>query len=164
MDTITITRTTLLPATADAVWREVQRPSAFVTVTRGLLRFPAIEDPTATLAEGEGVVGWLWLFGVLPVHRHHLTITRIDDDRRVLVSDEHGGLVRSWVHDIVVEPVDDRRCSYTDRVAIAAGWATVPIAVFAWSFYRVRQRRWRALAARLAAGGGSTTRAAADGG
>lgn len=151
MDTITVTRTTLLPAPADAVWRALLTPRAFVTVTRGLLRFPAIEHGTDTLTQGGDVVGWVWLFGVLPLHRHHLTVTHIDHERRLLTSDEHGGLVRRWAHDIVVDPVDDRRCAYTDRVTIGAGRATLPVAAFAWSFYRVRQRRWRALAQRLAA-------------
>jgi hypothetical protein len=150
MDTLTVTRTTLLDAPAAAVWSAVCTPSAFRTVTRGLLRFPVIEARTGEWEQGEQVVGWTWLFGVLPFNRHHLTVARIDHDRMTLISDEHGGLVRSWVHDIVVEPIDADRCRYTDRVVIDAGWATLPVTAFAWLFYRVRQRRWRQLARELA--------------
>ena len=150
MDTLTVTRTTLLDAPAATVWHAVRTPRAFVRVTRGLVRMPVVESRTDEWREGERVVGWTWLFGVIPFDRHHLTVARIDHDRMTLTSDEHGGLIRSWVHDIVVEPVGEDRCRYRDRVEIAAGWATVPVAVFAWLFYRVRQRRWRELAEELA--------------
>jgi hypothetical protein len=149
MNTLTVTRTTLLEAPAAAVWQAVRTPRAFVTVTRGLLRLPVVESRTDEWRQGEQVVGWTWLFGVLPFNRHHLTVARIDHDQMTLTSDEHGGLIRSWVHDIIVEPVDPHRCRYTDRIAIDAGWATLPVTAFAWLFYRVRQRRWRQLAREL---------------
>lgn len=149
MDSLTVTRTTSLEAPAAAVWQAVRTPHAFVTVTRGLLRLPVVESRTDEWQEGEQVAGWTWLFGVLPFNRHHLTVARIDHERMVLTSHEHGGLLRSWVHDIVVEPVDEQRCRYTDRVAIDAGWATLPVTAFAWLFYRLRQRRWRRLAPTL---------------
>lgn len=95
------------------------------------------------------MAGRLWLFGVLPLNRHTIRVARIDAARFTLTSDEHGGLIRSWVHDIVLEPIDDHRTRYTDRVTIDAGWATVPITVFAWVFYRARQARWRRLAPTL---------------
>jgi len=46
----------------------------------------------------------------------------------------------------VVERLDDQRSRYTDRVLIDAGPFTMPVAMFAWLFYRERQRRWRRLA------------------
>lgn len=150
MDTLTVTRTTTLEAPAATVWKAVRTPRAFVTVTRGLLRFPVVESRTDEWREGEQIVGWTWLFGVLPFNRHSITVSRIDHDQMTLISDEHGGLIRSWVHDIVVEPLDDHRCRYIDRVVIDAGWMTLPVAGFAWLFYRIRQRRWRQLARTLA--------------
>lgn len=149
MDTLTVTRTTHLEAPAATIWEAARTPRAFVTVTRGLLRYPVVEGRTDPWQQGEEVVGWLWLFGLVPFSRHRLAVARIDEDSMLLTSDERGGLLRSWVHDIVVEPVDDRRCRYTDRVTVDAGWATLPVAAFAWWFYRVRQRRWRRLAREL---------------
>lgn len=148
--TLTVSRTVELDAPAESVWRAVRTPKAFLTVTRGLVRFPAVAHRTDEWREGEQVVGLTWLFGVLPFNRHHLTVTRIDHERMTLTSDEHGGLIRSWVHDIVIEPDGADRCRYTDRVEIDAGWATLPVAAYAWAFYRIRQRRWRQLARKLA--------------
>ena len=145
-NTLTLSRTVDLEASAASVWQAVRTPKAFLTVTRGVLRFPVIADRTDEWREGEQVVGLTWLFGVLPFNRHHLTVARIDHERMILTSDEHGGLIRSWVHDILVEPLGTDRCRYTDRVVIDAGWATLPVTAYAWWFYRVRQSRWRRLA------------------
>ena len=149
MDARTLTRTTDLDAPAQLVWDAVCSPAAFRTVARGLLRYPPVVGRTDAWEPDERVSGRLWLFGVLPLHRHHIRLARIDHDQMTLTSDEHGGLVRSWGHDIVVEPLDERRCRYTDRVTIDAGWATLPVTCFARLLYRVRQARWRRLAPTL---------------
>jgi len=149
-NTLTVSRTVELDAPAESVWQAVRTPKAFLTVTRGVLRFPAVAHRTDEWREGEQVVGLTWLFGLLPFNRHHLTVARIDHERMTLTSDEHGGLIRSWVHDIVVEPDGAERCRYTDRVVIDAGWATLPVTACAWAFYRFRQRRWQQLARELA--------------
>ena len=74
-----------------------------------------------------------------------------DHDAHVLISDEHGGVVRTWRHELVVASIDDTSCRYTDRIDIDAGILTPVIVAFAHVFYRYRQRRWRELARLLAA-------------
>ncbi|TVR38514.1 MAG: hypothetical protein EA388_00235 [Nitriliruptor sp.] len=145
MDALTLTRTTDLDAPAPVVWGAVCTPTAFRTVTRGVLRYPPVSRRADPWREGETVSGRLWLFGVLPLNRHSIRVARINPDALTLTSDEHGGLIRSWVHDIVLEPIDAHHTRYTDRVKIEAGWATLPVTAFAWVFYRIRQARWRRL-------------------
>jgi hypothetical protein len=147
---VIVDRSTRLEASADAVWAAVKTPAAFRTVTRGLLVMPVIGGRADEWREGETVVGWVFLFGVVPFSRHHLQIAAIDESTRTLSSREHGGLLKSWNHDIVVTPIDDAQCSYRDRIEIDAGLFTPLVAVYARWFYRMRQRRWRALAKGLA--------------
>lgn len=149
MDTLTLSRTVDLDAPASAVWDAVCTPAAFRAVTRGLLRYPPLAHRDDVWREGETAAGQLWLFGVLPLGRYHIRLAHLDPARLTLTSHEHGGLIRSWVHDIVLEPLDDQRTRYTDRVRIDAGWATLPATAFAWFLYRVRQARWRRLAPTL---------------
>jgi hypothetical protein len=144
---------TTLDAPADVVWAAVATPGAFRLVTRGLLDWRPARRRHDRWHEGEEHVGWLLLGGVVPVSRHRLRVERLDDHARLLRSDEGGGLVRSWSHDIVVEPLDDGRCRYTDRIEIDAGPLTPLVWAFAEGFYRVRQRRWRELARILGAAG-----------
>jgi ligand-binding SRPBCC domain-containing protein len=141
-----VERSTTLEASADAVWAAVKTPSAFRTVTRGLLTMPVIHRRQAEWCEGETVVGWVFLFGLLPFSRHHLHISSIDESSRTLSSCEFGGLITTWDHDIEVIPIDAVTCVYRDRIKIDAGIMTPLIVLYAHWFYRMRQRRWRALA------------------
>lgn len=140
---------TELRAPASAVWGSVNRPGAFRLVTRGLLRMPALASRKDMWREGETVSGWVFLFGVIPFSRHVLHVAEIDDERLTLRSEEHGGLVRRWHHDIVVTPTGHSACRYRDRIEIEAGPLTAVVTAWAHVFYLMRQRRWRQLALAL---------------
>jgi hypothetical protein len=140
---------TSLDAPADVVWAAVKTPAAFRRVTRRLLAMPAIRGRQDDWREGETVVGWVFLFGFLPFARHHLHIASIDESTRTLSSREFGGLITTWNHDIEITRIDAATCRYRDRIAIQAGILTPAIVVYARCFYRMRQRRWRALATGL---------------
>lgn len=146
----TVTVATELDAEADVVFSAVTTIDAFRHVTRGLVTYLPARHRTGPMAEGEEMVGWLLLGGVLPVSRHRIRIERIDPASRTMRSDEGGGLVRSWRHLIRVTPLGDGRCRYEDVIEIDAGALTPAVRVFAGVFYRLRQRRWRALAPVLA--------------
>lgn len=140
-----VERSTVLEASADVVWAAVKTPAAFRTVTRRLLTMPVIRQRQDDWREGETVLGWVFLFGVLPFSRHHLHIARIDESTRTLSSREFGGLITTWYHDIEVAPIDSTTCRYRDRIEIEAGITTPVIVMYARWFYRMRQRRWRVL-------------------
>jgi hypothetical protein len=146
----TIRRSTELDAPADLVWAAVCTPQAFRFVTRGLLDWGPARHRTEPWQQGDEAVGWLLIGGVLPFSRHRIRIDELDGRLRTLRSDESGGVVRSWRHDIVVEAVDGDRSRYTDVVRIDAGVLTPIVAAFAQWLYLVRQRRWRVLAQLLA--------------
>jgi hypothetical protein len=141
-----VQQSTQLDASVDVVWNAVKTPSAFRRVTRGLLRMPVIRERNVDWCEGETVVGWTFLFGFLPFSRHYLHIARINESTRTLSSREFGGLIRVWNHDIEVMAINETSCLYRDRIEIDAGLMTPIVVAYAHWFYRMRQRRWRALA------------------
>jgi hypothetical protein len=141
-----VQHSTQLDASVDVVWNAVKTPSAFRRVTRGLLRMPVIRERNVDWCEGETVVGWTFLFGFLPFSRHYLHIARINESTRTLSSREFGGLIRVWNHDIEVMAINETSCLYRDRIEIDAGLMTPIVVAYAHWFYRMRQRRWRALA------------------
>ena len=145
-----VERSTELAAPAEAVWRAVKTPSAFRTVTRGILTMPVIKHRDDGWRDGETVQGWVFLFGCIPFSSHTLRLSRIDDSGMTLSSRESGGLLRRWNHDIVVRPINNAWCNYTDRIDIDAGIFTPVVAGYARWFYKMRQRRWRELAKELA--------------
>lgn len=140
----------MLDAPADLIWAAVRTPQAFRAVTRGLLDWVPLRGRSEPWREGEEATGWLLLGGVVPFSRHRIRVAELDDRRRVLRSDESGGVVRSWRHDITVQPLEGGRSRYTDVIRIDAGALTPLVAAFARVFYRERQRRWRRLAPVLA--------------
>lgn len=146
----TITITTDLDASADVVWSAMKTPQAFVHVAGSMLRYPVAERLDRPWRVGDELEGWTFLGGVLPFSRHRLEVVRIDDGERVLATKERGGAVKRWDHELRVDPLDDRRCTYEDRITIDAGPLTPVIVAFAHVFYRYRQRRWRAIAPLLA--------------
>ena len=123
----------------------------FEDVARGMLRYPAAERHTARWQVGDDIDGWTFLFGIIPFSVHRLQVTVVDAPTRVIETEENGGLVTVWRHHIDVEPLDERRCRYTDRIEVGAGALTAVAAAYARIFYRYRQRRWRRLAQVLAA-------------
>ncbi len=132
------------------MWAAVRTPQAFRFVTRGLVDWRPVRHRTEPWQQGDEATGWLLLAGVVPFSMHRIRIASIDDHERLLRSDESGGVIRSWRHDILVEPHADGRSRYTDVVHIDAGPLTPLVAAFAWFLYRERQRRWRVLATILA--------------
>jgi hypothetical protein len=149
-DARTVTVTTTLDADADTVWRALRSPQTFVHVAGAMLRYPAAERLDRPFTEGDQIVGWTLLGGIVPFSRHHLRIAAIDDAARQLLSDEHGGVVRTWRHMITVTPASADRSDYVDTIEIDAGVLTPVVVGFARVFYRYRQRRWRRLARLLA--------------
>jgi len=110
---------------------------------------PAIRDRELLWQEGETVTAWIFLFGVVPFSKHRLHVARIDDAAMMLSSQEGGGLIRRWNHDIIVTARDEASCQYRDVIDIDAGIFTPAIALYARWFYFMRQRRWRALGKEL---------------
>ena len=152
----TITVSTTLDAPADVVWPAVTTPHAFVYVAKGMLRLRAAERLDRPWRVGDEIRGWTFLFGVVPFSIHHLSIESIDERNRTIVSDEGGGIIRSWRHEITTTPLGENQCRYVDRIDIDAGPMTPLVAAFAAVFYRYRQRRWRGLAPLLAAAADAT--------
>jgi hypothetical protein len=146
----TIRRSTELDASVDLIWAAARSPQAFRFVTRGLVDWRPVRGRVEPWREGEEATGWLLLGGVFPFSRHRIRVVEIDEGDHVLRSDESGGPIRSWKHDIHVEPIDGGRTHYTDVIAIDAGRLTLVVAAIAWVFYGERQRRWRLLAPVLA--------------
>jgi hypothetical protein len=144
-----VDRSTTLTAPAPAVWEAVKTPQAFRFVTRGLLTLPVTTSRDRPWQEGETVTGWVFLFGAIPFSRHRLHVAQIDDAAMTLSSQEGGGLIRRWNHDIIVTLRDEVSCEYRDVIDIDAGLFTPVIALYARWFYFTRQRRWRAFAKEL---------------
>jgi ligand-binding SRPBCC domain-containing protein len=145
MAAVTVRIERVLDAPADRVWDLIQRLSTFRYVCRGLLGVPALRGREEVAEPGRCESAWLFLFHVIPLHRHTILVQDVDAAERTLRTEEHGGMVRSWRHTLHAEPLADGRTRYSDTVEIDGGPLTPLLVGFAHVMYRYRQRRWREL-------------------
>jgi len=85
------------------------------------------------------------LFGFIPLWKHQLYFAEIDSVERHLSTQEHGGLVSVWNHQILVHDISNNKSRYEDIVDIEAGLFTPLVWFFAQVLYRYRQKRWKRL-------------------
>jgi len=92
------------------------------------------------------------LLGLLPIGWQRIKISMRDRSNEIghfymeLRDNGHGALMSKWDHLITIQ-ASGQGCMYTDRVEVKAGVLTPFISLFAWFFYRHRQRRWQRLVA-----------------
>jgi hypothetical protein len=132
---------------AEAAWQTVLRSDTLLYVNRGMLGFRWLTPRPETWQAGGDSLVRLFFFNFLPAWKHNLRIAAVDPDRRTIASEESGGPVKTWNHQITIESIGASRCRYSDRIEIRAGMLTLPVTLFAHTIYRFRQWRWRRLAA-----------------
>jgi ligand-binding SRPBCC domain-containing protein len=140
---------TELAAPPERVWETVQKVDTLRYITRGLLGFRPLSPVHDGLGEGDVIRIRLLFFHVLPAWKHEIRIVRVDEEARRIETAEHGGAVKTWKHQISVDPAGGGNTYYTDRIEVDAGPLTPLIWAYAQLFYRYRQRRWRKLARTL---------------
>lgn len=141
----TVSLRVTVPARANDVWQAVRSPRGFEFVSRGLIYWPVASSHSSLWVEGETVRGWMFFFGFLPVARHSLTFTTLNDSTREFRTAEHGGIIRSWQHSITVTPLDAVSCAVDDTVTFDGGIATPLLDLTVRVFYWIRRPRWIAL-------------------
>lgn len=144
-----LTLATTFPAPADHVWALVKQSSTLLFVCKGLLGFGGSERFPQEWREGNKEVTRLMFFGCIPAWKHILTFKRIDDEQRILATEEGGGMAPVLNHVIQVAPDGSKACTYSDEVNIEAGIFTIVVWLYAHILYRYRQRRWRTLLRRI---------------
>ena len=156
---VCIRLTTTLPAPVEWVTTELQTTALFRYITAPLLHFAPVHGPwPANWPQGDTELR-LSLFGLVPMGRQTARISLHPCDSipgawPLLRDNGTGQLMRVWDHRITLHPLPGAPGStcYTDEVFVRARylpWVMTPLsAMFAWAFYRHRQRRWLKLALR----------------
>lgn len=149
MATISINTELPLPAARARAMAAV--PDVMLFVLAPVLAFdmdeaPPIGVPVEPGFSARGRVRW---FGVLPSWVHEITVRRLDEFE--IYTNEHGGPVQVWNHRLTFEPLGLDRCRYTDTIEIEDGARGLLTGMFVRAMFRHRHRRWRILAAAVAA-------------
>jgi hypothetical protein len=148
-----VQRTVLLSCSPQQCFAEVQTPRLMKYIASPLVRFTPVEPKSLPerWEENEYLVS-VRLFGFLPIGRQWANISGRDRSNEIgrfyveLRDNGRGTLMSKWDHLITIQG-SGQGCSYTDRVEVKAGLLTPLVWLFAWFFYRHRQRGWQRLVA-----------------
>lgn len=141
---------TELNAKPNLVWITVLKYQTLVHIMKGLIRFSG--KIPIDLSVGDKLFLRLWFFHIIPGWYHHLAIAEIDNTKRIIRSEESGGIVKKWNHIITVSELPTGGTLYCDEIEIEAGFFTTLVCLWAHFQYRYRQMRWRKLARKLSNG------------
>lgn len=136
---------TQLAIPADKAWDLVKRSQTLVYICKGLLGFEGSHLFPGKWREGDIIDTRLKLFGMIPAWRHSLRFILVSDESMIIATEEKGGIVQGWNHEIKFEVSDEISCIYTDTVEINAGMLSPLIWLFAKVLYKYRQYRWKSL-------------------
>jgi hypothetical protein len=142
-DGMTVRLTSELPAPAERVWGLLLRRNTFLYITQRMMSYSDTDRwPETLFSPGIVLTTRVRLFGLGPPSHHEVRVVRVDETERVIETQENGRLVGTWNHQMHVEVLSDAESRYTDRVELRAGLLTPVAWLFAYMFYRGRQRRW----------------------
>ena len=127
---------------------QVKTPRLLEYVAAPLASFVPVdrEKFPPTCEEGTYTVK-LRLGGLVPLGEQNIVISFPETDRGFSLRDNgYSSLIRRWDHTITILPTA-AGVLYRDTVVISAGLLTPMVWLFAYVFFRHRQRRWQRLAA-----------------
>ena len=136
---------THLKAPTEKVWALLKKIDTFFFITRGMMSFTGSKSWPQELTTGTTLRARLIFFHFIPAWHHELKIVHIDENKKEILSNEKGGLIKKWNHFIQVQAQSNDTCVYRDQIDIDAGRLTFFVWLFANVFYRYRQWRWQLL-------------------
>lgn len=129
----------------EEAWELAKQSDTLVYVCKGLLGFQGSNRFPKQWKEGDVITTHLKFFGFIPIWEHVLRFISVSDESNTILTEERGGMVRNWNHEIKLISKNEFCCFYSDTVEINAGAFTPLVWLFAKVLYKYRQHRWNRL-------------------
>ncbi len=129
----------------DDAWDLLIKRDTFLFITKGAVGFKNAKHWPDEFYTGLEISTQLIFFHILPGWKHLLHLVNVDKARYRLISKERGGFIKTWNHDITLEKISEKKCTYIDTIEIKAGRLSPVVWLYAHIFYRYRQYRWKIL-------------------
>ncbi len=137
-----------IPMSIDAAWANVQTPALLQFITKGMIRFRAVNGRLPLKWQQGSTYGVrMYIFGFVPFGgTHYLKIDKIDETQHQIETIEWDNSAKVWNHHVRLESQNAGWIFYEDAITIYGGWMTAFITLFAKYFYLHRQKRWQIVA------------------
>ena len=109
--------TALYARSIDDLWADLVSYVALRAAEAGRLRYDGLPRGEARVDDAFSVRPSL--LGI-PLGMWRIRVVAREDDRRRLESEERGGVVRRWDHELILEETGEGLVRWTDRVALEA--------------------------------------------
>lgn len=138
----TLTRTTILPASKNEVFRRLKELKTLQHIASPYATFTP-ENDNGNLVWEESAVYYFYfkLFGLFPFGVHKIEVISFSENGDIYTHEQNSH-VSIWNHRIILKQINQNATQYTDEVEIGAGWKTPFIYLWAKAFYSHRQRKW----------------------
>lgn len=147
VNNIRINISTILLCDFQQIILEVKKPKLLEHVAYPLVKFMPVKLDSFPKTWVDGIY-WvnLKLFGILPFGKQAIVISypAVDKDTFILRDNGYSNLIKTWDHIITIKKHNEKTF-YSDSINISAGIFTPIIYLFAFLFYKHRQRRLKKL-------------------
>ena len=142
MKTRTISIATILPASIDTIWENLQQIKTLQYIAAPYAYFKSVGNRGMEWKEGEISQFYLKVFGFLPLGVHTIKVVKLNRKTLEIFTNESNRHVPVWNHRILLKEINDNSSHYIDEIEIGAGWKTHFIVLWSLLFYKHRQRKW----------------------
>lgn len=143
MKSKTVIKTSIFPASEKEVFDKLKSIQTLQYIAAPYATFtPVNASDDFTWKVGKTFSFHFKLFGVIPFGVHTINVIDFDEITTRIYTNESNTHVPIWNHTILLEPMDDNRLRYTDKVELYAGWKTPFVTLWAKCFYSHRQKKW----------------------
>lgn len=139
---VKVTRTSVFPESAEKVFARLQKLSMLQMIASLWVSFtPSQAEQPIQWKKGAENDFLFRLFGVVPFGTSHFHVIRfrLKEGNNTQEQNSH---VPIWNHEIILQPIHDNHCSYTDQAEIDADWKTLAVWIWDNRFFVHRQIRW----------------------
>lgn len=146
--TMKIKHSIVLKASQYEVWSQLLKPGLLDFVAYPIIKFKYLTQLPLQWQVGTYKAS-LHLFGLVPIGKQYIVIEfpKTENEELVLRDNGYGSTIRKWDHLVTLKKIDEETTLYIDKVEVQAGILTIFVWVFAWFFYKYRQKRWAQLVA-----------------
>lgn len=138
----------VLKAAQYQVWSQLLKPGLLDFVAYPVVKFKYLSQIPLQWQAGTYKAS-LHVFGLAPIGKQYIVIEFPKSEKGLLVlrDNGYGSTIKKWDHWVTLKKIDEETTLYSDEVEVQAGLLTVFVWVFAWFFYKHRQKRWTQLVA-----------------
>lgn len=147
---IKINISSILNNSVNKIWDKLLNVETLIEICKPMATFKSLSNEKEMKWEvNKEYVFKLFIYGFIPFGEHKIILIKLDKENKIILSNEHNGIVKIWNHLIILENIGDSEIKYTDEVEIYAGIFTFFTAAWAKLFYKHRQKKWKKISETL---------------